>query len=111
MFKHPFLSEGRIRRTEYGLSYLIIMVIFTIFNIIIELTEGAAFFLLPAYIPLMWFGFAQGAKRCHDRGNSAWFQFIPFYHFWLLFADSNPGENCYGPNPKGIGNQDEIMNI
>jgi uncharacterized membrane protein YhaH (DUF805 family) len=44
----------------------------------------------------------QQTKRCHDRGHPGWFQIIPFYSLWLLFADSKPGFNQYGPNPKGI---------
>jgi uncharacterized membrane protein YhaH (DUF805 family) len=56
-------------------------------------------------IPSMWFMIAQACKRCHDRGNSGWWQLIPFYGFWLLFADSMPGINQYGENPKGIGSQ------
>jgi uncharacterized membrane protein YhaH (DUF805 family) len=54
-------------------------------------------------IALLWFTWAQGAKRCHDLGNSGW-QLIPFYALWLLFADGQSGINRYGDNPKGIGN-------
>lgn len=32
-------------------------------------------------VPYCWFIWAQGAKRCHDRGNSGWYQIIPFYGF------------------------------
>ena len=60
---------------------------------------------------MLWFLWAQGAKRCHDRGASGWFQIIPFYVFWMLFADSNYGMNEYGANPKGFGNIDEIDEI
>ena len=55
-------------------------------------------------IPVYWFLLAQGAKRCHDRGNSGWYQIIPFYNLWMLFADSEKGVNDYGLNPKGIEN-------
>ena len=64
-----------------------------------------------AYIPLIWFFIAQGAKRSHDRGNSGWFLFVPFYVFWLVFADSDSGKNEYGLNPKGIKSFDEINEI
>jgi uncharacterized membrane protein YhaH (DUF805 family) len=54
----------------------------------------------------IWFFLAQGAKRCHDRGNSGWYLLIPFYFLWMLFADGEIGQNDFGPNPKGIGNDD-----
>ena len=53
--------------------------------------------LFPAY----WFMWAQGAKRCHVRNNSGWYQIIPFYGLWMLFGDGDPNENDYGIDPKG----------
>jgi len=53
------------------------------------------------YIPLVWFLIAQNTNRCHDLGNSGWYQLIPFYGLWLLFAEGNTGGNIYGRNPKG----------
>ena len=103
MFKAPFSFEGRIRRTEYGISVLIQSFVSVLLNLFITSQEGAVFGLI-LYIPLLWFGIAQAAKRCHDRGNSGWWQLIPFYGLWLLFADSEHGHNQYGENPKGIGN-------
>ena len=35
---------------------------------------------------------------------------IPYYSFYLLCVDSQPENNEYGPNPKGLGN-DEINEI
>lgn len=52
----------------------------------------------------IWFLYAQAAKRSHDVGYSGWYIFIPFYNLYLLFADSEFGENRYGPNPKNLGN-------
>lgn len=119
MFKAPFSFEGRIRRTEYGLSYLIYLAFSFPFNIYLRTSENSyegpsgtvlvIFFIL--LIPFLWFLLAQGAKRCHDRGNSGWFQLIPFYGLWMLFADSDHGPNEYGPNPKGQGNYNSINEI
>ena len=114
MFKNPFSFKGRIRRTEYGLSYII----FVVFCFVAGGLTGyvgaytnkdtaSMLFLLPC-VPAYWFLFAQGTKRCHDRGNSGWFQIIPFYALWMFFADGDYGMNNYGSNPKGIGNMDEI---
>lgn len=117
MFKNPFSFEGRIRRTEYGLSFIIFVVVRVIINFIavamvsnsyssdISGVVGLSFLFS---IPLLWFLWAQGAKRCHDVGNSGWWQLIPFYALWLLFQDGQPGQNQYGDNPKGnqvIGGQ------
>jgi uncharacterized membrane protein YhaH (DUF805 family) len=116
LFKAPFSFNGRIRRLEYGLSY-IIGFLWTIFGCFL-----AAFFVgfmgkslhwspqyiqetaaTSAYISLigpLWFIYAQGCKRCHDLDNSGAFQLIPFYIFCMLFADGDSGANQYGLNPK-----------
>lgn len=115
MFKNPFSFEGRIRRTEYGISYLIYLAVSLPFQFIPNSDSSAfspliiGFFII--LIPLIWFMLAQGAKRCHDRGNSGWYQMIPLYGLWMLFGDSDHGQNEYGPNPKGIGNHNELNDI
>ena len=104
MFKRPFSFHGRIRRLEYGLSILLVYFYAFMVGAILGVvtngnsSDGAIYvFLIPGY----WFIWAQGAKRCHDRNNSGWYQIIPFYGFWMLFADGDEGENDYGDNPKG----------
>jgi uncharacterized membrane protein YhaH (DUF805 family) len=100
MFKTPFSFEGRIRRTEYGVSMIIYVIVVVILNLLAMAGPVAAFgFVL--IIPMIWFLWAQGAKRCHDLGNSGWYQLIPFYGLWMLFAAGNVGENEYGHDPKG----------
>jgi uncharacterized membrane protein YhaH (DUF805 family) len=109
MFKNPFSFEGRIRRTEYGLSFIIFVVARVIITFIAAAmstnsydNSGAVGIAFIFSIPLLWLLWAQGAKRCHDVGNSGWWQLIPFYALWLLFQDGQPGSNQYGDNPKGI---------
>lgn len=110
MFKKPFSFEGRIRRLEFGLSYLIYMVVVLAISVAVDVNESFGI-LGIGVIPLLWFMLAQATKRCHDRGNTGWYLLVPFYLFWMLFADGQVGENEYGPNPKGIGNLDEIDEI
>jgi uncharacterized membrane protein YhaH (DUF805 family) len=102
MFKNSFSFEGRIRRTEYGISLLIYLVFYFVFffSIGMGVFGSIGVFRLIILIPLLWFLWAQGAKRCHDVGNSGWFQIIPFYVFWLLFQEGQNGLNEYGPSPK-----------
>lgn len=105
MFAHPFSFKGRIRRLEYALSYLI----YNVYFFIIEMETSKMsddnlsllLLMLVTMILMVWFILAQGAKRCHDRDNNGWWQFIPFYFLWMLFGDGDEYENDYGKDPKG----------
>jgi uncharacterized membrane protein YhaH (DUF805 family) len=110
MFQKPFSFKGRIRRTEYGLSMIVYVVIVVIDSFIITKFKALVPVFLLVHLALFWFILAQGAKRCHDRGNSGWFQLIPFYVIWMLFAESVHGINIYGLNPKGLGNDEPFVN-
>lgn len=103
MFKRPFSFKGRIRRLEYGISFIIYYLWYFIMEAMMQGDDpsaGACIFTLITFVPMIWFIWAQGAKRCHDRGNSGWYQIIPFYFFWMLFAGGEGGINYYGDNPK-----------
>jgi uncharacterized membrane protein YhaH (DUF805 family) len=109
MFKHPFSFEGRIRRTEYGISMIVYMICAFIGGFLSEKIGGIGGIIL---LPCVWFVLAQGAKRAHDLGNSGWYILIPFYGLWLLFVDSQEGSNEYGHNPKTGGfDLDEVDSI
>ena len=68
MFKNPFSFEGRIRRTEYGLSLIIATVGRVLIYFILSGVSRDAVFIVNLIFqaPLLWFFWAQGAKRCHD---------------------------------------------
>lgn len=103
MFKRPFSFNGRIRRLEYGISFIIYFIWYVVIDVMSKTSDpspAASIFILVSFIPMIWFLWAQNAKRCHDRGNSGWYQLIPFYFFVLLFGDGDEGENEYGDNPK-----------
>ena len=103
MFKRPFSFNGRIRRMEYGISFIIYFMWYVVVDVMTNNSDPsptASIFILISFIPMIWFLWAQNAKRCHDRGNSGWYQLIPFYFLVLLFGDGEEGENEYGDNPK-----------
>ena len=103
MFKNPFSFRGRIRRLEYGLSHIIaVIVLYLVTFLTASMGESAMTLLFFFYIPYIWFLLAQNTKRCHDIGDSGWWQLLPLYGFWLLIQDGQPGPNQYGENPKGI---------
>ena len=97
-----FSFKGRIRRMEYCLTYLIFMLYCLPMNVLEEdeISGGFALIWLLLYIPMIWILLAQGAKRCHDRGNSGWYQIIPFYYFVMWFGDGERHRNQYGEAPK-----------
>jgi uncharacterized membrane protein YhaH (DUF805 family) len=102
MFTNPFSFDGRIRRMEYGVSMIIYIFLYVIQMAIIGSGAGGSVIGLVLIIPMVWFLWAQGAKRCHDINKSGWWQLIPFYFFVLLFQDGEPEQNEYGVNAKGI---------
>ena len=95
-----FSFSGRIGRTVYGVSLIVCILLSTFILISILQTKGNTAFLVLLYIPIGWFALAQGAKRCHDLGNSGWFQWIPFYYLVLLFGKGDKEANYYGESPK-----------
>lgn len=102
MFRRPFSFHGRIRRTEYWLSCILATIYSYILQFVVITTfDGDLAVLLIGSIPYYWFMIAQNTKRCHDRGNSGWFQLIPFYGLVLAFGGSDEGDNAYGNSPIG----------
>jgi uncharacterized membrane protein YhaH (DUF805 family) len=116
-FRKYAVFKGRARRAEYW--YFVLFEIISLFSIGLlgnlgglgDMTVsliGIAF--LASIIPYL----ALTVRRLHDSGHSGTYYFVGFIPIvggiWLLFlycTDSVPGENKYGPNPKGIGNKNE----
>lgn len=100
MFKHPFSFKGRIRRTEYWLTVIITLIVNNVINGIGHKTPLTAIIYGILLIGLLWFYFAQAAKRCHDMGKNGWWQFIPLWNFLLFDEESQKGTNKFGDYPK-----------
>ena len=92
--------SGRARRSEYWW-----WVVFTLLWSWIPPLN--LLLLLVFFIPAL----AVCVRRLHDTGRTGWWiliSLIPILGGLVLLIfyciDSQPGENQYGPNPKGIGN-------
>lgn len=111
MFKNLFHFKGRIRRLEYCLSYIFYIVILNIGSFLAGDDDIGLILYYIIFFAAFWFLLSQGAKRCHDLGNSGFYQLIPFYVLWLWFADGEPHPNKYGENPKNKNTQFNIDDI
>ena len=96
--------EGRARRSEYWFFTLFAMIMAVI--PIVNLFAGIALF-----IP----GLSVAVRRLHDTGRSGWWLLLgclPIIGTIILIIffviDSEPGDNEYGPNPKGVAEAEEI---
>lgn len=101
MFKNLFTFDGRIRRLEYGISFIISTFSMTLISGFMYKQEPLIIWITS--IPVYWFLVSQGAKREHDLGNSGWWQLVPFRPLWLLIMEGQPDTNEYGVNPKTKG--------
>lgn len=123
--------KGRARRNEYWFFFLFNIIfgfvatgIDILLNLTFEFDSSEVMAAQYGYVYLIYFfamiipGLAVAVRRLHDTGKSGVFLLvilIPLIGLiWLLvllFTDSDYGENKYGPNPKGLGNNDEIDEI
>lgn len=106
-----FQPQGRARRKEYWM-YTLFMYVVAVALIFVAYalseTLGSVVYtllILGTIAP----GLTLSIRRLHDIGKSGWWMFIcliPFVGGIVLLVffclDSQPGENTYGPNPKGL---------
>tara|TARA_B100000767_G_C19758969_1_gene534261 strand:+ start:1985 stop:2572 length:588 start_codon:yes stop_codon:yes gene_type:complete len=97
MFRDIFSKKGRIGRLEYFITYLGWYFIWGIYTNKVTETDSTVLilalfilFLIATYVVIV-----QGAKRCHDRGNSGFYQLIPFYTLFMLFGKGDDSSNKY----------------
>ena len=101
--------SGRARRKEYWMFVLFNMLIVLGIQII-EAVLGTGRMLGGLYsLAVLLPGWAVFTRRMHDIGKSGWWWLIALIPLvgsivLLVFAckDSEPGDNAYGPNPKGV---------
>ena len=108
--------NGRARRSEYWYFWLfsfLVSIVCTILTSILGKAPvlGTLISIVTLVISLLLLvpGLAVAFRRLHDTGKSGWWiliALIPLVGEILLIVffatDSQPGENKYGPNPKGM---------
>jgi uncharacterized membrane protein YhaH (DUF805 family) len=107
---------GRARRSEYWGFLLINLAIgfgLVIVDVLIGSVDKQGYGLLSGLYALATTlpAIAVLVRRLHDTWHSGWWAFLLFVPLigpivllvWLA-TDSQPGQNKYGPNPKGVSN-------
>lgn len=98
-FSHFLTFKGRCRRSEY---FMVSVLCNAIIGALRNMSMGDTVFSVLLLLVILYVYISTAVRRSHDRGNSGFYILIPFYTLYLLFADSEPGVNKYGNNPKGI---------
>ncbi len=103
---------GRARRSEFWYFTLVNIIILIVLEVLASAIHGsvgvvflalASIYALAVFVPTL----AVTVRRLHDTGRSGWWYFIALVPavgviILLVFecADSVPGTNQWGPNPK-----------
>ncbi|MED4402480.1 DUF805 domain-containing protein [Metabacillus fastidiosus] len=109
VLKNYVTFEGRARRKEYWMFYLINAII-SIILITAERATDTFFFSLLNFLyalAILLPSLAVAVRRLHDTGRSGWWFLINLIPIigaivFLIFTclDSESNSNKYGPNPK-----------
>ncbi len=106
--------DGRARRQEYWMFTLFSILVFLAITAIAAIIPMPAVRILGLVLYVVWClaiilpGLGVTVRRLHDTGKSGWWiliNLVPFGNLILLvfmIMDSTPGDNMFGPNPKGV---------
>lgn len=103
--------NGRARRSEYWYFALVNACIGIVLSLLQRITGWNLFSVLSGLVSLALLvpGLGLAWRRLHDIGKAGTWYFIvlvPIVGFILMIVwlcqDSQPGENQFGPNPKGM---------
>ncbi len=107
--------EGRARRSEYWyfilFNFIIIVMLVFVDMVLGTSSQSTSFSLFADLYSLAVLAptLAVAVRRFHDIGKSGWWVLVGFVPFvgslvllYFMVQDSEPGDNAYGPNPKGV---------
>ena len=102
--------NGRARRKEYWMYFLINVIISIAIGFVVGFIGGmiglspsiasglSSLYSLAVLVPSI----AVGVRRMHDTNHSGWWLLVPLVNLVFACTEGTPGANEYGPNPKGL---------
>lgn len=101
--------SGRASRTEFWMFALVNFVIGVVLWILFSAVHALLILLIVYDLGVLLPSLAVGFRRLHDTNRTAWWlliDLIPVIGAIVLLVffciDSTPGDNQYGPSPKGL---------
>ena len=100
--------SGRAQRAEYW-TFALLNIIFGCIIAVADTFISGGFIYMAYGLGILIPALAVSIRRLHDVDKSGWcllLAFVPVVQLILLVwycTDSTPGDNQFGPNPKGIG--------
>jgi len=106
-FKKFATFSGRASRKEYWMFFLCNMIAYIVLGFIagaagLISADGTDWLVNIYAIVTLLPSLACGVRRMHDGGHSGWWIILPLVNLIFALQDSQPGDNKYGPNPKGM---------
>lgn len=101
--------SGRARRTEYWMFVLFNLIISLLLGFIEGLVGGPGVLGIIYALAVLVPSLAVTVRRLHDTDRSGWMLLLglipiagPIVVLIFMVQEGKPGDNKYGPNPKGV---------
>ncbi|MFJ3448765.1 DUF805 domain-containing protein [Pseudomonas sichuanensis] len=102
VLKKYAVFKGRARRKEYWLFVLINFLITIAFGYLDNVLGTNPLLSVVYALALMIPSIAVAVRRLHDSDHRGWWLLVPIVGLVFLFIDGTPGNNRFGPSPKGL---------
>ena|SRR5436190_8398191 len=109
VLKKYAVFNGRARRKEFWMFFLFNLIVAVILVAVEVGVFGGPGILYGLYaLAVLLPGLGVTIRRLHDTGRTGWWVLVylipivgPIVMLVFMVLDSQPGDNEYGPNPKG----------
>lgn len=109
VIKKYAVFDGRARRQEYWMFFLINIIIAIVISILEGMVGSPGIISTLYSFAVLLPGIAVSVRRLHDTDRSGWWLWISLIPLlgllvllFFVIQEGHPGTNQYGPNPKEV---------